>query len=249
VKEGYIVANPRATIDPKDRPATKFAAAPFANNLDRRNSLAIDQVIVELEAAAAAAKAKSHAEAKAHAVTQNMHDLASHSASAAKTPKAEPVIDAKDAADIQMKAAKAARAAELKTFFAAAKEKAKADILQLEQNAVRARTELESAAAAAASAAAKERLLMEAKSRAVAKRKEQENARTIVELESAILAAKAKSDLEAKAKSELKLTGEMHKIDSGRLQKLEIENESLKKLLVEAYIEIKALKTALGEKL
>ncbi len=232
VKGGYIVANPGANIEPKGRSVPKSGAATSASELAYQKLLAAEQVIAALEAAAAADKAKSHIG------TERVIALLE---TAAAMDKAKSDLEAKAKADTQRKAERAARAAELKTFFAAAKEKAAAEVKQPEQEAAHAGAEMQVAAA-------RERLDTQAKSDTGAKKREQENARAFAELETAIHAAKARSDSVEKSKSELKSKDEMHMNDTLRLRELQIENEALKKLLVEAYTEIAALKATLGIK-
>ena len=232
VKGGYIVSNPGASIEPKNRSVPKSGAAASANDLAYQKLLAAERVIAALEAAAAADKAKSGIE------TERV--IAALEAAAA-ADKAKSDLEAKAKTDTQQKVERAARTAELKTFFAVAKEKAAAEIKQLEQEAARARAEQ-------AAATAKERLDTEAKSKDEVKKREQENARTLADLEAAIHAAKTRSDIVEKSKSELKSKPGMHANDTLRLRDLEIENEALKKLLVEAYVEIAAIKATLGIK-
>jgi hypothetical protein len=153
---------------------------------------------------------------------------------AAAADKAKTDLEAKAKADTQRKQEKAIRTAELKTFFAAAKEKAALEIKQLEQETARA------------AAIEKERLDTEAKLNAEAKKREQENARTFAELERAINAAKTKSDIAGKFKPEPKSKTVMRVSDTLRLRELEIENEVLKQLLVAAYTEIAAIRKQLA---
>ena len=212
----------------------------------------------------------------------------------------------KNEVDARQKAEKAARAAELKAYFAAAKEKAKAEAKQAAQEAERARAELE-----AAVLAAKFSSQAEAKAKAEAKKRDDESERAHAGLEAAVAAAKARSDALAKAKAEarqkeidaeraraeLETAIAASKLKSNdkpkhktvikqdlansipvakpdkapvpkrpssyqwrrkfgvtdtnvqaRMRKLEIENEALKKLLTEAYMEIGSLKTSLNDK-
>jgi hypothetical protein len=67
-------------------------------------------------------------------------------------------------------------------------------------------------------------------------------------LEMAIHASKSRSHIEVKAKSELLSKNGMQANNALRLRDLEIKNATLKKLLVEAYLEIAVLKTTLGTK-
>ncbi len=252
LKEGYIVSNPRANIEPKDRSVPKSGAAASANDLARRKLLAAERVIAALETAAAADKARSDIEterviaaletaaaadkanwdieAKASAKAKQKNDVISQSSSTAAGDKTK--------SDSEAKAETAARTAELKTFFAAAKEKAAAEIKQ-EQEAARARAELQ------AVATAKGKLDTEARPNAGVKKMEQENARTFAQFETAIRAAKTRSHIEEEPKFELKSKHEMHANDVFRLRDLEIENDALKHVLVEAYVEIAALKARL----
>ncbi|MDO8991195.1 MAG: hypothetical protein Q7U91_16340 [Sideroxyarcus sp.] len=233
VKGGYIVSNPRASIEPKNKSVPKSRAAESASDSANHKLRAAEQVVTTLETAAAADKAKSHIEAdRVIAALEN----------AAAADKAKSDLAAKAKADTQQKVESAARAAELKTQFTAAKEKAAAEIKQSEQEAARARAEMQAAAAA------KEKLDTEAKSRAVAKKMEQDNARTYAEFEMAIRAAKTQSDFVEKSKSELKSKSGMSEQEALHVRTLEIENEALQRLLVEAYVEIAALKGTLGTK-
>jgi hypothetical protein len=212
-----------------------------------------------------------------------------------------PVVDA-DETEAKRKAEKAARTAELKAYFAAAKEKAKMEAKQAAQEAERARSELEAAAAAAkissetenkakaqaqkrveeaeraraeleaAVAAAKTRSATLARAKAEAKQRDQEAERARAELEAATAASKLKFEAKAKLKADLKripapeipiakpekkqVTGPdrsykwranswvMNANEVARLRSLEIENEALKKLLTEAYVEIASLKAS-----
>ncbi len=152
--------------------------------------------------------------------------------------KAISAVETKAEAESKQNTEKAARAAELKAFFATAKEKAKAEAKKMEQEAALARTNQEAAAVIKARSAA------EAKAKADALQRAQESARALAELEAAITAAKVQSEFKAKAKSEHDAEAGVNSIDDHRLLDLKIENESLKKLLAEAYLEISAIKTA-----
>lgn len=83
---------------------------------------------------------------------------------------------------------------------------------------------------------------------AAKKKKEEENARIRAELESAIHTAKTLTLIVEQSKTELKSINKLHENDTHRLHDLETENEALKKLLVEAYMENAALKTSSGKK-
>ena len=132
------------------------------------------------------------------------------------------------------------------------------DAKRKEQEASRA--QLESAVAAA-----KARSVAQANARAAARQREQETAQACAELEAAILASKVASDLKVDvwggaeagtpmAKSGHKYigdprpyvwrarSGEMQAGDTKRLHELEVENECLKELLTDAYVEIETLK-------
>ena len=204
----------------------------------------------------------------------------------------------------KLKAEKAARAAELKAYFATAKEKAKAEAKQAAQEAERARAELEAAAAAArlsaeaenkaklesrkraeeaeraraeleaAVAAAKARSENLARAKAEAKQREEDAERARAELEAAIAASRLKPEAKAKLKVEVKQDvateipvakpahvphrsriykwrGKFAVMDANelaRMRKLETENDALKNLLTEAYMEITALKSSLENK-
>ncbi len=214
-------------------------------------------------------------------------------------PKPIAANDAKPDPEAQAKADKAARAAELKAYFATAKAKAKTEAKQAAEEAARARAELK-----AATAAAKETLDAEVKAKAEARQKEQEAARARTQLEAAVAAAKVRSEGLAKAKAEAKQRdqeaararteleaaiqaaklkasiktwataepdkvvaakpvpetgskraparnrpnkwrarfGTMHPHEAQRLRDLEMENDALKKLLADAYLEIETFK-------
>jgi len=266
VKEGYIDSSPVVNIEPNKRALPRSGADASVRDLAYHNLRAAEQVIAELEAAAAADKARSDYEAKRKADAQQMQEMAKPDYEAKrktealqkaekakseyeakrkteaqqKAEKAKSDFEAKRKADAQQQADKDARAAELKTFFATAKEKAASDIKQSQQEAARVRAEL------LAAAAAKEKLDAEAVSNAEVNNREQENERAVAEFEEAIHAAKTRTDIEGKAKSELISKNEMHVNDTHHLSELKIENEALKKLLVESYVEIAALKSTLG---
>jgi hypothetical protein len=240
VKGGYIVPKPETPASANDLAHKKLSAAErvvhaleTAAAADKaRSDSETERVIAVLETAAAADKKKSDVEVKAKAKAIQKNDVVSHDPSAAAGSKTNLDSDAK--------AERAARTAELKTFFAAAKEKAAAEINQLEQEAARTRANQQAAATA------REMLDTEAKSNARVEKREQENARTHAQLEAAIHASKTRSHIEEKSKSELKSKNEMHANEMLRLRDLEIENEALKRVLVEAYVEIAALKARLG---
>ncbi len=249
VEGGYIVESPETdhdrktalrAVNTKDKSIPKPGIASSANDLDFRNMSAAERVVAELEAAAAAATVRSGVDAKADAKAKQKNDLSSPSIPAAAkivaeleanaaAAKVKSDVDAKAEAEADKKAEKAARARELKAFFAAAKEKAKAEAKQMEQEAARAHAEREAAAAAAkvrsvaeakakaeaaekdaldrakleaAGAAVKAKTVIEGKAKAEAKQMAEKAARDRVELETAILAAKVKSDIEAKARQE-----------------------------------------------
>ena len=227
VKGGYIVSNPEANIEPNGKSVPRSGAAASASEVAYQKLLAAERVIAALESAAAADKAKAH-------IGTERVIAALETAAAAE--KARSDLEAKAKADTQQQAERAARAAELKTFFAVAKEKGAAEIKHAEQEGARARAEMH------APAIAKERSDTEARFSTVAKKGEQEKARDLAELETAIHAAKTRSDIADKSKSELKSRNAMHVNDTQRLRDMEIEIEALKKLLVEAYTEIAALK-------
>lgn len=225
----------------------------------------------ELEAAAAAVKVTSDAEAKAAAEAKEKAekaararaDLKAFFAAAKEKAKAEARQAEQDAAHTRAQQEAAAAAAKARSD---AEAKARAEAKKKEDEAKRARTELE-----AAVAAAKTRSDALAKAKAEAKEKDKEAARARAELEAAILAARTRQTADAKAvpaaPSETPVAaprkhvsrdarsykwrarfGRMQAGDAQRLHYLEIENESLKKLLVEAYLEIETLKTSSGVK-
>jgi hypothetical protein len=116
----------------------------------------------------------------------------------AHTPAAQgAAVQAPLDPEAKLNAEKAARAAELKAYFAAAKEKAKAEAKQAAHDDAEAHAKLEAAAAAAKASAD-----AEAKAKAAAKQREEEAAQARAKLEAAAAAAKASSDAEAKAKAE-----------------------------------------------
>lgn len=232
VKGGYIVSHPGADV-PEDRSAPRSGTVASATDLAYEKLRAAERVIAKLEAAAAAQKAKSDIETVRVITTLE---------AAAAADKAKTDIEAKAKADNQQEAERVARTAELKTSLTVATEKAAAEIRQSEEEAARAHAELQAAVTA------QEKLDTKAKSNAAAKIREQQNARSYAELEAAIHAAKARSDIVEKSKSELKSKNEMHVNHTHRLRELEIENEALKKLLVEAYVKIAALNAASGIK-
>ncbi|MFZ2163113.1 MAG: hypothetical protein WAW02_12920 [Sideroxyarcus sp.] len=232
VKKGYIVSNPEANLEPKARSMPKPGVSASANSQAEQKLRAAEAVIAALETAAAAHKAKSGIE------TERV--IAALEAAAA-ADKAKSDLEAKAKADTQKKADRAARTAELQTYFASAREKAAVEIKQSEQKAARARAEMQAAATA------KEKSDAVAIITAAAKQRERKNARIIAELEAAIHASKTLPDIVEKSRTELKSINEMHMNDIHRLRDLEIENEALKKLLVEAYVEIAALKASSGK--
>lgn len=320
VEGGYVVFNSKAKIeektfprepDPKAGFVNKSAIVANANEPSHQRLSAAEQVVAELEAAAAAledaAKHKdssvSHGSSAAARVVAELESAAAavrppnvETIAAAKAKlEADAIAKAKAEVEDKHKAEKAARAAELKAFFASAKEKANAEAKQLEKEAARVRAEQESAAAAAkaksesnakakaeakrreqeaahaqlesAVAAAKERSSAQARAKAAAKQREQETAQACAEVEAAILATKVTSDLkvntwlEAEAKTAIAKSGrkyigdprpytwraklgEIPSGDAKRLHDLEIENECLKKLLTDAYVEIEILKAS-----
>ncbi len=226
-------------------------------------------------------------------------------ASARAQPKPIAANNTEPDTEAQTNTDKAARAAELKAYFATAKAKAKAEAKQAAEEAARARAELK-----AATAAAKETLDAEVKAKAEARQKEQEAARARTQLEAAVAAAKVRSEGLAKAKAEAKQRdqdaararteleaaiqaaklkasvetwakaepdkaaateaipetsskraparnrpdkwrariGTMHPHEAQRLRDLEMENDALKKLLTDAYVEIETLKISTGLK-
>lgn len=333
--------------DPKAGFDNKQAIGAKADELRSPSLSAAEQVVAELEAAAAALEAASRVAAKAADSPEHNTPSDHHGASAAARVVAElqsaaatakplqvdsharaeteaPVAaKAKAATEEKQKLEKAARAAELKAFFATAKEKANAEAKQVATEAARVRTEQESVAAAkaklaavaetnaeakrkaqeaararaeqeaaakakleasaqakldakrkekeasraqleAAVAAAKARSAAQAKARAAAKQREQETAQACAEVEAAILATKVTSDVKvdiwdgaeavtpmAKAHKYVgdprpyvwrASSGDVQTDNTKRLHDLEIENECLKKLLTDAYVEIETLK-------
>lgn len=206
VDGGYIVFN----AHPKAGFVNKPATVANANEPSHQRLSAAEQVVAELEAAAAALEdakdsSASHGSSAAARVVAELESAAAAvrpqnvETIAAAMAKQEAEAIAKAEIEDKQKAEKAARAAELKAFFASAKEKASAETKQMKKEAVHVRAEHESAAAAA-----KAKLDAEAEAKAVAKRKEQEAARIRAEKESAAAAAKAKSESNAKAKAETK---------------------------------------------
>lgn len=349
VEGGYIVFNSKAKIEEKTVPRDLDPKAGLVNKAIVVNASepsyqrlsAADQVVAELEAAAAALEyAAKHKDSSGSSAAARVVAELESAAAAARPPNAETIAAAKAKQEAEaiakakaeiedkQKAEKAARAAELKAFFASAKEKANAETKELkkeaarvsaehesaaaaakaksdaeaetkieaarrEQEAARVRAEKESAAAAAkakselnakakaeakrkeqeasraqlesAVAAAKERSAAQADARAAAKQREQETAQACAELEAAILATKVASDLKVSAWQEVEAEtpiakpgrkyigdprpyvwraklGDPQTGDVQRLRELEIENECLKKLLTDAYVEIEILK-------
>ena len=332
--------------DPKAEFNKKQAIVEKANERSCPSLSAAEQVVAELEAAAAALDAASRVAAKAaspeHNVLSGYHGASAAARVVAELESAaisakpsqvdihakvntEALVAAKTkaATEEKQKLEKAARAAELKAFFAAAKEKSNAEVKQVATEAARVRAEQESVAAKgkltevaeanaeakrkaqattrasaeqevatkaksdvhanakvdakrreqeasraqleSAVAAAKARSAAQAKARAAAIQREQETAQACAEVEAAILATKVTSDVKVDiwggaeaatpmAKSGHKYigdprpyiwrarSGELQVGDTRRLRDLEIENECLKKLLTDAYVEIETLK-------
>lgn len=207
----------------------------------------------ELKAFFAAAKEKTNVEAK-QIEKEAARVRAEQEATAAAKAKLAAVTEAN--AEAKRKAQDAART---RTEQEAAA-KAKLDAKRKQQEASRA--QLESAVAAA-----KARSAAQAQARAAAKQREQETAQACAEVEAAILATKVTSDVEMDiwggaeavtpvAKPGRKYLGdprpyvwrarsiEMQAGDTKRLRDMEIENECLKKLLTDAYVEIETLKAS-----
>ena len=118
-------------------------------------------------------------------------------------------------------------------------EKAAAEIRKPDRDAVRTHAELQ--------AATKVKLGIEAKTNAAA-----EHARGYAALEKAINDAKTRSGIAERSRagpeSKIGMPEPETETNANRLHALEIENEALKKLLVEAYVKILALKARLGIK-
>lgn len=248
IEENFLTLErgPKAGFDNKQAIVAK------ANDSCYPSLSAAEQVVAELEAAAAALEAASHVAAKAadipehnfpsgrqvaSAATRVVAELES-AAAAAKSSQLDThakvntealvAAKAKAATEEKQKLEKAARAAELKAFFAAAKEKANAEVKQIAKDAARVRAEQESVAAAKAKlaavaeanaeaarktqeasraraereAAAKAKLEASAQVKLDAKRKEKEASRA--QLESAVAAAKARSAAQAQARAAAK---------------------------------------------
>jgi hypothetical protein len=253
-----------------------FLSTPAAARVAAERTKQMEQKAVtaraELKAAAAAVKVTSDAEAKAAAEAREKGDQAARARAdlkayfAAEKEKArsEAKQAEQEAAHTRAQRDAAATAAKARSD---AEAKANAEAKRKEEEAARARAGLE-----AAVAAAKVRSDALAKAKAEAEEKDKEAARARAELEAAILAAKAGPGAGAQAAQEAQLQtpvaasgrkhvssdarpyhwrikfGRMQASDAQRLHYLEIENDSLKKLLVEAYLEIETLKISLGVK-
>ncbi len=211
----------------------------------------------KLKAAAAAAKSSSDAEAKAKAYARRKEEeaLRAREKLEAASAAAKASSDAAARAKADLEAAKLA--SKVRADLGAksrsnVEAKAKAEARQRDEKAAHARAELE-----AAVAASKTRSDALKKAKTEAKRREEEAARAHVELEAAKQAAKKISNSKAQSGTALnqdKATGIPDDISVSasrispdketRLHNLELENEALKKLLAEAYVEITALKTS-----
>lgn len=262
------VAAPAHDLDFRNAPTAARVAAERAKQTEQKAVTAR----AELEAAAAAVKVTSGAEAKAAAEAREKADQAARAradlkayfAAAKEKAKAEAKQAEQEAARTRAQQEAAAAAAKARSDVEA---KAKAEAKRKEEEASRARAGLE-----AAVAAAKVRSDALAKAKAEAKEKDKEAARARAELEAAILAARVRPGAgahavqEAQPRTPVAASGRKHASsdarpykwrvkfgrmqagDAQRLHYLEIENDSLKKLLVEAYLEIETLKTSFGVK-
>ena len=155
--------------------------------------------------------------------------------------KARSDAEAKAQAEARQRDVNAARVrAELGAATASAQAIAAAEARQRAEKTACAHAERE---AAIASAQAKATVL--AKAQAEARQREEEAARTRAELESAIKAAKRRTEAGPLSRgiTSQSAEAEMPVNFTARLRDLEIENDTLKRLLSEAYKEITLLKT------
>lgn len=236
-----------------------FATAKEKGKTEAKQAAQEDKLTqAKLQAAAVAAKSSSDAEAKAKAYARRKEEEAVRAQEKLEvaTAAAKASSDAAARAKADLEAAKLA--SKIRTDLGARSKsnveaKAKAEARQRDEKAAHARAELE-----AAVAASKTRSDALKKAKSEAKRREDEAARAYVEFEAAKLASKKISDSRAQAGTALnqnKATGMPNNVSvnanktsqngGAQLHNLELENEALKKLLAEAYVEITALKTSL----